>query len=855
MTENDRLGPSTRSLCANALVRVRRLISVCLAAVVTWWGIGVAAAESAPVTPTGQFATVSVGYRHACALTRGGDAMCWGANYQRQAPSRVVGPFTSVSAAGDHTCAVRQDRSISCWGGSSSGAAPPRVAGSFQTVSAGGLHTCALGSDGDLVCWGSNTSGAAPVRVAGPFLSVSSGGVHTCAVRADQNVVCWGSNSARQAPREVVGPFTAVDGGGSSTCALRVDGDITCWGSNEHGQAPPKVVGPFTSLSVGMFHACAVRSSGSLACWGDDELGQAPDDAVGPFASVSVDGAQTCGVREDRTLTCWGDPLALPAPPPPPQGAPATATVGEYVHHVFVAPAASQPRFSVTGNLPPGLALAANGHLTGIPRSPGTFAFTVSATNQFGTTRTSFSLRVKPTTGFDANSDGRPDLVIGVPEEDVARVGDAGVVTILYGAADGTYGRAGSLQLDQRAVGQASEKGDRFGASLALGEVTGDRYVDLVIGAPGEDAGAGMVVVVPGSATGLSRSTRTVLRQGRDGAAGTAERGDGFGAAVSVGQGLWVGAPGENLGRATDAGVVTRFAIQPLRTAGSVQYRQGARRIPGKPERGDRFGAALSGGGFVIGAPGEDVGGRVDAGAITVNLRRSVTQNSAGVPGKAERGDHFGAAVVALRLTVPAGFDVYGDFTQVAVGAPGEDVSARKDAGSVTLAWEFSPGDGYLGEFRSVSPSPGKPESGDRFGAAVAFSTDGSTLVVGAPGEDVGSHRNAGAVTVLPLYNDSCDEGCWVSVASNVTTLVQGRSGVPGRTARSSAFGSTVGGIPGIEQGLVVGAPGARIGGRSSAGAVAVVKPGLRTLELHQNQVGVPGTAEKGDRFSIVANP
>ena len=798
MTGNGRLGPISRSWSANAHVGIRRWISACLTAVVVWCAIGVAAADSAPVTPIGQFATVSVGYRHACALTWGGDAMCWGANYQGQAPSRVVGPFTSVSAAGDHTCAVRQDRGISCWGERSSGAAPSRVGGSFKTVSAGGLHTCALRSDGELVCWGSNTSGAAPARVAGPFLSVSSGGVHTCALRADQNVACWGSNGARQAPREVVGPFTAVDGGGTSSCALRVDGDITCWGSNEHGQAPPKVVGPFTSVSVGMSHACAVRTSGSIACWGDDELGQAPDDAVGPFASVSVDGALTCGVREDRTMTCWGDAPALPAPPPPPQREPATAsaTVGEYVHHTFLAPAASQPRFSVTGNLPPGLVLATSGYLTGIPRSPGTFAFTVSATNQFGTARTSFSLRVKPTTGFDANGDGRPDLVIGVPEEDVGGVADAGVVTVLYGGADGSYGRAGSLQLDQRAVGQVSEKGDRFGASLALGEVTGDRYVDLVIGAPGEDAGAGMVVVVPGSAAGLSRSARTVLRQGHDGAAGRAERGDGFGSAVSVGQGLWVGAPGENLGRATDAGVVTRFAIQPLRMAGSVQYRQGARRIPGKPERGDRFGAALSGGGFVIGAPGEDVGGRVDAGALTVNLRRSVTQNSAGVPGKAERGDRFGAAVVALRLTVPSGFDVYGDFTQVAVGAPGEDVGARKDAGSVTLAWESSPGDGYLGEFRSVSPSPGKRESGDRFGAAVAFSTDGSTLVVGVPGKDVGSRRNAGAVTVLPLYNDSCDEGCSVSIAGGVTTLVQGRSGVPGPAARSSAFGSTVGGMP-----------------------------------------------------------
>ena len=108
---------------------------------------------------------------------------------------------------------------------------------------------------------------------------------------------------------------------------------------------------------------------------------------------------------------------------------------------------------------------------------------------------------------------------------------------------------------------------------------------------------------------------------------------------------LWVGAPGEDLGAATDAGVATQFLTAPLRTAGSVQYQQGSRKVPGAPEKGDRFGAALAGGGAMIGAPGEDVGRIVDAGAVIGQLRYALTQDSEGVPGSAEAGDQFGAAL------------------------------------------------------------------------------------------------------------------------------------------------------------------------------------------------------------------
>ena len=670
---------------------------------------------------------------------------------------------------------------------------------------------------------------------------------------------------------DVVGPFTNVAAGSNSTCALNADHDMVCWGSNDVGQAPPTTAGPFKFLSAGHSHTCAIRSDGGLNCWGWNIFGQAPAEVAGSFASVSAQNVTTCAVGDDNTLTCWGQ--VLPVPPPAPAPAPPSAAmVGAEYTHSFETYTTTGSVFSLKGVLPSGVTLT-NGVLQGTPRATGVFNFEVTAANLFGSTSAAFSLDVKPTTAFDGNGDGLPDMVVGAPGEDVGRIVDAGVVTLLYGAVDGSYGRAGSLDITQESVGQVSETGDKFGAALAVAEVTGDKYVDLVIGAPGENAGAGQVVVVHGSAARMTGAVRTVLRQGLAGAAGAAEAGDGFGTTISVGNGLWVGAPGENLGRATDAGVVTRFLAKPLRTAGSIQYQQGSRKVPGTPESGDRFGAALAGGGAVIGVPGEDVGSIVDAGLATVGLTRAVSQDSPGIPGGAERGDKFGSAVAFARLwTWESEGDGQVSVDLVAVGAPGEDVGSLKDAGSVTVIdTDYLSDPGWGDEPLSIvqnSHSAGQTvEAGDQFGAALLLATRTITtrnedqdrnelettakLVVGAPGEDVGARANAGAITVLPT-EASCSDNCQYYVDDG-STLTQGSKGVIGAAAAANTFGATLAQLPGVDFGLAISAPGQNISSHPSAGSVTVLNPPpLASQQIHQDSPGVPGAAETGDRFSTI---
>ena len=53
----------------------------------------------------------------------------------------------------------------------------------------------------------------------------------------------------------------------------------------------------------------------------------------------------------------------------------------------------------------------------------------------------------------------------------------------------------------------------------------------------------------------------------------------------------------------------------------------------------------------------------------------------------------------------------------------------------------------------------------------------------------------------------------------------------------------------------MVGAPGESVSGKAGAGAVIVMPTKGTPQELHQNSPGVPGSAEKGDKFGAIPGP
>jgi hypothetical protein len=367
------------------------------------------------------------------------------------------------------------------------------------------------------------------------------------------------------------------------------------------------------------------------------------------------------------------------------------------------------------------------------------------------------------------DGDGFDDLVIGIPRLDVGDAVDAGAVLVLFGGPGGVGDRRLLLrQGDLPGTGRA-ESGDRFGTSLAIGGggvlavgVPGEDVGSVPI----VDAGA--VVTYSGFTTSGDDPTARLLSQAGP-LAGTPEAGDQFGAALAFGPGsLLVGVPGEDVGSVVDAGAVVKVSRSGA-TAGFTQNSPGMGGVAETGDRfgaaisylpfyGDEYRMA-------IGAPGEDLGRIRDAGMINFLEARTatstlqpmgqvLTQDSPYVGGVAERGDRFGSV-----LSSPG----WG----LVVGVAEEDLGALVDAGAVWVLGprpDNRPGAGRLAGGARTQDSPGfaeTAEAGDRFGASMTFLAGdpkddgrGGGMYVGAPGEDLGGVADAGFVqgprAVLP---------------------------------------------------------------------------------------------------------
>jgi hypothetical protein len=353
----------------------------------------------------------------------------------------------------------------------------------------------------------------------------------------------------------------------------------------------------------------------------------------------------------------------------------------------------------------------------------------------------------------DFNGDGFDDLGVGVPGEDTRAGDNIGAIHVLHGTVDGLDG-TGSRYVTQDAadVLDEAESFDGFGARIAAGNLDGDGFDDLAVGVPGEDLGdpedpafvedAGMVEVFYGSSGSIETSGSQAWTQDSDGVLGAAERADGFGSALAVGNfdgdeagDLAVGAPGETVGPDDHAGSVGVLYGSPTGlTSASNQYlTQDSPALEGAAEPFDLFGASFATGDFdsdgrrdlAIGSPGEDVGAIDAAGAVHVVMGAAAgldisdselwTQDSSGIKNEAEAGDNFGAGLAAADAD-------QGPADDLAMGAPGEDLDQQPGAGSVNVLYGSAGGfDVDDDQFWSQNTAEVQDqcEEGDALGSAV----------------------------------------------------------------------------------------------------------------------------------------
>lgn len=345
----------------------------------------------------------------------------------------------------------------------------------------------------------------------------------------------------------------------------------------------------------------------------------------------------------------------------------------------------------------------------------------------------------------DFDGDGYDDLAIGIPDEDIGTVVDAGGVQVMYGTASGLTALGDEIW-DQ---GGGAETGDQYGKAVAIGDFDNDGYDDLVVGIPNEDLGSivntGAVEIYYGSATGLiTRVSNDFWHQDRSGVADTADGGDLFGSSLTVGDfdgddyaDLAVGVPYEGVGSPAveDAGAVNVLygSADGISSSGSDYWHQDSAGIGSITEESDRFGFALTAGDFdgdgytdlAVGVPYEHwndpdtgivqvlYGTNTGLSAVGEQLWR---QDITGIEGGEEADDRYGYALAAG--------DFNGDgYAELAIGIPYESVGAAEQAGAVNVLFGSNVGLTVAGDqlwYQGNNGLQGSAETGDRFGYALA---------------------------------------------------------------------------------------------------------------------------------------
>lgn len=423
------------------------------------------------------------------------------------------------------------------------------------------------------------------------------------------------------------------------------------------------------------------------------------------------------------------------------------------------------------------------------------------------------------------NNDTCDDLVVGAPGYDSGGAADSGAVYVFFGAASG-FDPAQTLKLQRGANGipDTNQPGAQWGSVLATGDANGNFVDELAIAAP-HDGGpttvdSGSVTVINDIGESGGSYNASSFRPGVSGFPGPAESKAHFGSALAFGnftksgladfsQELAIGAPDQNADRFRDSGAIYIVAAYPsgLTVAGTTMISQNSPGIPGTSEKGDGFGFALAAGRLLgndaaddlaVGVPNEDVRKIRDAGTVVV-LAGSASgiggsaapgstlfyQGRKGVPDKAERGDKFGRSLLAVNLGSDA------NNVDLVIGVANEDLTRRRDVGGVTIMRSVG---GTLSRhnaqylLQGSHGTPGRSERGDFFGLRLAAGdyrgVGTNDLVIGAPMEDIGHRRNAGAITIMQSDGYGVGGG-----GSRTDVWYQGAGGVADSAERSDQFG------------------------------------------------------------------
>ncbi|MFF0734237.1 FG-GAP and VCBS repeat-containing protein [Streptomyces chartreusis] len=388
-------------------------------------------------------------------------------------------------------------------------------------------------------------------------------------------------------------------------------------------------------------------------------------------------------------------------------------------------------------------------------------------------------------------------------------------------------------------------------ATVPHADFNGDGIGDVAFSADGAyvsgKKAAGQLVVLYGTATGVSSAKRHTISQNTTGAPGTAEAGDNFGYDTAFadfnGDGyddIAVGASGEDVGSDVDGG-----GLAVLWGSASGITGKGVTIADPAPTAHDRWGKNLAAGDF-------DGDGKADLAVGSNNATLYVFKggfNSSGTPGGRYTikppimgtdangplnltagdangdgrtdlvvdgyeyqtdygwnensyipGSSSGLAMANIRTLKPGVITAIGDinhdgFGDIVSGAAwnattedGTTIPNAAKGGKVWVTYGTVDGPGSAtGITQDTGNVPGTSETNDNFGWDLDLGDingDGFLdLAIGVAGENIGSAANTGAVTIL--YGNASG----LNTASGAQSFAQSTAGVPGTDEDDDLFG------------------------------------------------------------------
>ncbi|MDQ0988886.1 FG-GAP repeat protein [Streptomyces sp. V3I7] len=388
----------------------------------------------------------------------------------------------------------------------------------------------------------------------------------------------------------------------------------------------------------------------------------------------------------------------------------------------------------------------------------------------------------------DYDGNGYDDVLIGAPGATVSGAEGAGYVTVQYSASGGlSTTRKSVLHQNTSGVAGSAEAGDGFGKAVASGDLDNDGYDDAIVGAPGEDldgvSDTGAIVVFWGSPTGLHGADSTWLQD-----PGGPRNGANFGRAIEAAR-YFAPDPAEPDAHLRDSIAVLDddtllFFTAPPGTTGTPQLKVAGEKVQVGAREGDFAPRSLSHGNY-----NEDSWADLAVSGVTTGGDRpgsGVTHVLYGAPSAEALSD--GSAFEGGPAVVSSDFNQDGQ-DDLAIGDTG---TGAPTGGAVSV---------YLGkgDLSGLDPTaaqtwtqdspgvPGTAESGDRWGAEMSSGdTDGDhlpDLAIGAPGEDIGSVRDAGAVWTLRGARDGL-------TATGARSFDQNHADIPGTAETADHWGT-----------------------------------------------------------------